>query len=139
MSFWSIDLFYALDMKRLLALLLLAACATAPQPTYDIVIRNGMIYDGSGGNPIRGDIAIRTDRIVTVGTFAGKGNMEIDAHGLAVAPGFINVMSQAQETLIGDGRGMSDIKQGVTTEIFGENESMGPLNLAMKEEIIQYQ
>ncbi|MDQ6802895.1 MAG: D-aminoacylase [Acidobacteriota bacterium] len=119
--------------------LFLCACATTSRPTYDIVIRNGTIYDGSGGDAIRGDVAIRGDRIAAVGRVDGAGKMEIDAHGLAVAPGFINIMSQAQESLIADGRGMSDVKQGVTTEIFGEGESMGPLSPAMKEEIKAYQ
>ena len=127
-------------MKRLLAAaLLLTACATTlppqPAPAYDIVIRNGTIYDGSGVDPTRGDVAIRGDRIAAVGNVSGRGKTEIDAHGMAIAPGFINEMSQAQETLIADGRAMSDIKQGVTTEIFGEGESMGPLSPAMKQEI----
>ncbi|MGZ7078567.1 MAG: N-acyl-D-amino-acid deacylase family protein [Thermoanaerobaculia bacterium] len=124
----------------LLSFLLLASCATAPSKgTYDAVIRNGMIYDGRGGDPFRGDVAIDGDRIVAVGTVTGKGRTDIDAHGLAVAPGFINVMSQAQEALLVDGRGMSDLKQGVTLEIFGEGESMGPLTPAMKKEIIESQ
>jgi N-acyl-D-amino-acid deacylase len=119
--------------------LFLCACATTSRPTYDIVIRNGTIYDGSGGDSIRGDVAINGDRIASVGRVDGAGKTEIDAHGLAVAPGFINIMSQAQESLIADGRGMSDVKQGVTTEIFGEGESMGPLSPAMKEEFKTYQ
>jgi N-acyl-D-amino-acid deacylase len=98
-----------------------------------------MVYDGSGGDAIRGDLAIRGDRIAAVGKVNGRGTTEIDAHGLAVAPGLINVMSQAQESLIADGRGMSDIKQGVTLEVFGEGESMGPLSPAMKEELKRYQ
>src|SRR5581483_12311902 len=127
-----------------LSLVLLTACATStppPQPAtaYDIVIRNGTIYDGSGVDAIRGDVGIRGDRIAAVGQLSGRGKSEIDAHGMAVAPGFINVMSQAQEALIADGRGMSDLKQGVTTEIFGEGESMGPLNPAMKEELREQQ
>ena len=124
----------------LTSLALLAACATTtPQQTYDIVIRNGIIYDGSGGDAIRGDVAIRGDRIAAVGAGNGGGKTEIDAHGMAIAPGLINIMSQAQETLIADGRAMSDIKQGVTLEIFGEGESMGPLSPAMKDEMRQYQ
>ena len=104
---------------------------------HDVVIRNGMIYDGRGGDPFRGDVAIDGDRIVAAGTVTGKGRTDIDAHGLAIAPGFINVMSQAQEALLVDGRGMSDLKQGVTLEIFGEGESMGPLSPAMKKEMIE--
>ena len=84
-------------------------------------------------------MAIRGDRIAAVGAVNGGGKTEIDAHGMAIAPGLINIMSQAQETLIADGRAMSDIKQGVTLEIFGEGESMGPLSPAMKDEIRQYQ
>ncbi|MEK6371089.1 MAG: D-aminoacylase [Acidobacteriota bacterium] len=121
------------------SLLILSACATtAPQP-YDTVIRNAVIYDGRGGDPVRGDLAIRGDRIAAVGVVEGRGRTEIDAHGLAVTPGFINIMSQGQESLIADGRAMSDIKQGVTTEIMGEAESMGPLSPAMKKELAEGQ
>jgi N-acyl-D-amino-acid deacylase len=125
-------------MRRLLALafLSLAACATTPQPAYDIVLRNATLYDGSGKPATHGDLAIRADRIAAIGEVRGRGAKEIDVHGLAVAPGFINVMSQAQESLIADGRGLSDTKQGVTTEIFGEGESMGPLSPAMKKEFV---
>lgn len=119
----------------LLMIAFLSACVTTSQPPYDIVIRNGTIYDGTGGPPIHGDVGIRGDRIVAFGVLHGRGKREIDVHGLAVAPGFINVMSQAQETLIADGRGMSDIMQGVTLEVFGEGESMGPLSPAMKAEM----
>ncbi len=103
---------------------------------HDVVIRNGILYDGSGRDAIRGDLAIDGDRISALGAVPGHGRMEIDAHGLAVAPGFINVMSQAQESILIDGRAMSDLKQGVTTEIFGEAESMGPLSPAMKQEMV---
>jgi len=126
-------------MRRLLPLaLLLAAACTSTAPRYDVVIRNAVIYDGSGGAATHGDVALAGDRIAAVGAVAGKGKSEIDAHGLAVAPGFINVMSQAQESLIADGRGLSDVKQGVTTEIMGEGESMGPLSPAMKKEFADY-
>jgi N-acyl-D-amino-acid deacylase len=114
---------------------LLFGCATH----YDLVLRNANLYDGSGGPPVAGDLAIRGDRIAAVGTVSGRGTREVDVHGLAVAPGFINVMSQAQESLIADGRGISDTKQGVTTEIMGEGESMGPLSPAMKKEFVEYQ
>jgi N-acyl-D-amino-acid deacylase len=128
-------------MKRFLMLAAaaaLSACATT-QPHYDTIIRNVAIYDGSGGQEIRGDVAIAADRIAAVGTVRGHAGNEIDGHGLAAAPGFINVMSQAQESLIADGRGLSDLKQGVTTEIFGEGESMGPLSVAMKKELVSLQ
>lgn len=101
------------------------------------MIRNGTIYDGSGHDPIHGDVAIDGDRIAAVGTVQGRGRTEIDAHGLAVSPGFINVMSQSTESLIADGRGMSDLLQGVTTEILGEGESAGPLTPAMKKEWLE--
>ncbi|HXH92105.1 MAG TPA: D-aminoacylase [Thermoanaerobaculia bacterium] len=125
-------------MRRLLALavLLLAACATTPKTDYDIVLRHATLYDGSGKPATQGDLAIRADRIAAIGDVPGRGAKEIDVHGLAVAPGFINIMSQAQESLIADGRGLSDTKQGVTTEIFGEGESMGPLSPAMKKEFV---
>lgn len=124
-------------LLRYTLFLLLAGCASAP--AYDVVLRNAQLYDGSGGRAVHGDLAIRGDRIAAVGSVAGRGKSEIDVHGLAVAPGFINVMSQAQESLIADGRSLSDTKQGVTTEIFGEGESMGPLSPAMKQEFVDYQ
>ncbi|HEX7119864.1 MAG TPA: D-aminoacylase [Longimicrobiales bacterium] len=119
---------------------LLAACGAGPAPQYDVVIRNGTIYDGSGGPPVRGDVAVRGDSIVAVGDVgAGRGAIEVDATGLAVAPGFINMLSWATESLIEDGRSLSDIRQGVTLEIFGEGSSMGPLNEAMKREMLERQ
>jgi N-acyl-D-amino-acid deacylase len=128
-------------MRRFVFFLLalaLSACAST-RPAYDTVIRNVAIYDGSGGEARHGDVAIAGDRIAAVGVVDGRGKTEIDGHGLAAAPGFINVMSQAVESLIADGRGMSDVKQGVTTEIFGEGESAGPLTPAMKKEVVDYQ
>src|SRR5258708_26730495 len=122
--------------------LLRAACATTTPvltPKYDVVLRNATLYDGSGRAPIHGDLAISGDRIAALGEVHGRGRQEIDVHGLAVARGFINIMSQAQESLIADGRGVSDTKQGVTTEIFGEGESMGPLSPAMKQELVEQQ
>jgi N-acyl-D-amino-acid deacylase len=113
--------------KLLLPMLLLSACAH-----YDVVIRDGTIYDGSGGAPVTADLAIRNDRIVKIGKVSGKAAQEIDARGKAVAPGFINMLSWATESLIVDGRGMADVKQGVTLEVFGEGWSMGPLSDALK-------
>jgi len=128
-------------MKRLhRPLILLAAlawgCATTPVPIrYDAVIRNGLIYDGSGSAPRKGDVAITGDTIAAVGDIgSGRGSIEIDAHGRAVAPGFINMLSWANESLIVDGRSQSDIHQGVTLEVMGEGWSMGPLTEAMKRE-----
>ncbi len=105
----------------------------APPPAYDLVIRDAQIFDGSGGAPFRGEVAVRGPRIVYVGAHApGAGVREIDAHGKALAPGFINMLSWANESLIADGRGLSDLKQGVTLEVMGEGDSMGPLTEAMR-------
>lgn len=101
---------------------------------YDTIIRNGIIYDGNGGAPYKGDVAINADTIAAIGdlkNFAAKN--EIDANGKAVAPGFINMMGHSEDALFQDGRSQSDLRQGVTTEIFGEF-SMGPLNAKMKEQ-----
>lgn len=102
---------------------------------HDLIIRRGVIYDGRGGAPYEGDVAVDGDRIVAVGDIGtGHGREELDADGLAVAPGFINMLSWANEALLADGRSQSDIRQGVTLEVLGEGSSMGPLNDAMKEE-----
>ncbi len=115
-----------------------AACAAPTQ--YDILIRNGTIYDGSGGAPVTGDIAINGDTIVSVGAIgSATGRTEIDAKGLAVAPGFINMLSWAGTPLLADGRSQSDIRQGVTLEVFGEGTSGGPLTDAMKTEMLEQQ
>lgn len=120
------------------SVILFTAC-TAPTE-YDIVIRHGTIYDGSGSPPFIGDVAIDGDRIMAVGSLErARGRLEIDATGLAVAPGFINMLSWATESLIEDGRAQSDIRQGVTLEVFGEGWSMGPLNERMKKELIEQQ
>ncbi len=101
--------------------------------TFDVLIRNGMVYDGSGSKPRKADVGIKGDKVVAVGNLrSAKAATVINATGLAVAPGFINMLSWAVEDLIVDGRSMGDIKQGVTTEIFGEGSSMGPLNDEMK-------
>lgn len=103
---------------------------------YDIIIRNGMIYDGNGGKPFKGDIAINADTIAAIGNLGDVQAIEtIDAKGMAVAPGFINMLSWANESLIEDGRSQSDIRQGVTLEVMGEGSSMGPLNTKMKNEM----
>ena len=99
---------------------------------YDVVIRGGTIYDGSGAPGRRGDVAIRGDSIAALGTVEGGGRVEVDATRLAVAPGFINMLSWATESLIADGRSQSDIRQGVTLEVFGEGSSLGPLTDEMK-------
>jgi N-acyl-D-amino-acid deacylase len=97
------------------------------KPDYDLIIRSGMIYDGLGGNPFAGDIAIHADTLAEMGDLSDKkGAREIDVQGLAVAPGFINMLSWADGSLLKDGRSMSDLKQGVTLEVFGEGWSPGP-------------
>jgi len=127
-------------MKRPIAIaaIVLASgfAAAAAKPTYDTLIRNGTIYDGSGRPPYRGDVAIRGDKIVYVGRKAsGRAKHLVNARGLAIAPGFINMLSWGVETLIADGRGLSDIHQGFTLEVFGEGESMGPLTPEMKKRL----
>lgn len=100
---------------------------------FDVVLRQGLIHDGSGSSPWVGDIAVRGDRIVAMDTaILGGGRAETDMSGLAVAPGFINMMSWSPESLIADGRSLSNIMQGVTLEVMGEGTSMGPLNDEMK-------
>ncbi len=104
---------------------------------YDIIIRGGTLYDGTGEESIPGDVAIVDDRIVALGDIGpATAHHEIDATGLAVAPGFANIMSHSHASLFQDGRALSDIKQGVTFEIFGEGKSMGPLTGPMKENYI---
>jgi N-acyl-D-amino-acid deacylase len=122
----------------LLFVLLLTACRQAP--SYDLVIRRGTLYDGSGGPPRVADIAVTGDTVAAIGDLGGAtGKQEIDAQGLAVAPGFINMLSWANESLLVDGRSQSDIRQGVTLEVMGEGNSMGPLNARMKKEDIALQ
>ncbi|MBS3744256.1 MAG: D-aminoacylase [Wenzhouxiangellaceae bacterium] len=117
-----------------------ASGAESVEPRYDVVILDGLVYDGLGGNPVAADVAIREDRIAALGEFdTSEATTAIDATGMAVAPGFINMLSWATETLIEDGRGLSDLRQGVTLEVFGEGWSMGPLNDAMKNEIMARQ
>ena len=134
-------------LRRITALTVLFLAAAAcnnepPQPAvepFDLLIANGTIYDGHGGDPYAGDVAIRGDRIVAIGRDLGPATRTIDAEGLAVAPGFINMLSWATESLIEDGRSQSDIRQGVTLEIMGEGWSMGPLNDAMKANYVAQQ
>jgi N-acyl-D-aspartate/D-glutamate deacylase len=126
-------------LRALSLALFCAACASAPSDEFDLVIRHGTIVDGSGGKPYEGDVALRGDRIVALGNFEGRGRTEIDAAGRAVAPGFINMLSWAVDSLIVDPRGLADVRQGVTLEVFGEGESMGPLNDKMKREMLEQQ
>jgi len=111
-----------------------------PSSSYDVLIRGGTVYDGSGAPGRRGDVALNGDTIVAIGNLSpARGRLEINAAGLAVAPGFINMLSWATESLIVDPRAQSDIRQGVTLEVFGEGSSMGPLNERMKKEMVEDQ
>ncbi|HEY1605544.1 MAG TPA: amidohydrolase family protein [Allosphingosinicella sp.] len=119
---------------------LVFAGSAAPAPRYDTILRGGTLYDGGGGRPFIGDVAIKGDRIVAIAPhLAGAGRREISVRGLAVAPGFVNMLSWANESLIADGRGESDILQGVTLEVMGEGDSMGPLNDEMKRHAVERQ
>jgi N-acyl-D-amino-acid deacylase len=131
-------------LMRLLALLLAALALFRPTPTpaqspaYDVIIRGGTVYDGTGAAGRRVDVGIRGDRIAAVGDLAaGQAPLVIDAGGLAVAPGFINMLSWSTDSLIADGRSQGEIRQGVTTEIFGEGGSMGPLTDEMKKRAVE--
>jgi N-acyl-D-amino-acid deacylase len=119
--------------KTLILLLLIFSCS--PPINYDILIKNGTIADGSGNPTYIGSVGINADTIAAVGKITGTGTSEIDASGLVVAPGFINVLSWATESLIEDGRSQSDIRQGVTLEVFGEGWSMGPLSKDLKKDL----
>ncbi len=108
--------------------------------TYDVIIRGGTVYDGSGAEGVVADVAIRGDRVAVIGQLGdAQAKTSIDAKGLAVAPGFINMLSWATTSLLHDGRSQGDIRQGVTLEVFGEGWSMGPLNERMKKEMIERQ
>src|SRR5437879_13165357 len=127
----------------LLALVIVSFVLLSPRATaanYDLVIRNGTIYDGSGAAPFSGAVAISGDTIAAIGKLTdARGKTEIDARGLAVAAGFINMLSWANESLIQDGRSQSEIRQGVTTEIMGEGESMGPVNDRVRQYMLKQQ
>ena len=126
-------------MKPLLSILLITiilnGCTSHDTESFDVLIKNGQIVDGSGEASYIGDIGIRGDTISAIGKLSGaKGEIEIDATGLVVAPGFINMLSWAVDALIEDGKSQSDIRQGVTLEVFGEGTSMGPWTDEMKKE-----
>ena len=122
------------------ALLVSGGAAGAETDSFDLLVRNGTIYDGSGGTPYVGDVGIKGDRIIYVGpSRAAQATKTVDATGLAVAPGFINMLSWATESLLVDPRGQSDLRQGVTLEVMGEGWSMGPLNDEMKKLAVQRQ
>ncbi len=125
-------------LAAFVTLLTLTACESKQQA--DLVLRGGTIYDGSGSAPITGDVAIVGDSIVAVGDASGwKSTTEVDVTGLAVAPGFINMLSWGTESLLHDGRGLSDVMQGVTLEVFGEGSSMGPITDTMRAEMLAEQ
>ena len=124
-----------MNLRAAAVALLVAAlpAAALAAPDYSLVIRGGTIFDGSGEKPIVGDVAVKGDRIVYVGPRApGEAAKIVDASGKAVSPGFINMLSWAVDSLIEDGRGVADVIQGVTLEVFGEGNSMGPWNATMK-------
>src|SRR5438309_6171647 len=122
-----------------------AGFAQPPTPSqipapFDVVIKGGTLYDGTGAEPKHADVAIRKDRIAGIGDFkTAKAKTVVDANGLAVAPGFINMLSWSNESLIQDGLSQSEIRQGVTTEIMGEGESMGPVNDRVREHMLREQ
>jgi N-acyl-D-amino-acid deacylase len=117
---------------RWIAVFLVLLAAGCAKPEYDVIIRHGTVYDGSGNAPVPGDVALRGDRIAEVGALDGsRGRVEIDARGMAVAPGFVNMMTGGA-TLFADGRSQSEIRQGVTLAVMGEGESMGPLTPEMR-------
>jgi N-acyl-D-amino-acid deacylase len=127
-------------MRVLLLALLPLVSSCEREPEYDLLVRGGTVYDGTGAPGVAGEVAIRGDRIAYVGPEApGRARREIDASGQAVAPGFINMLSWSTESLLVDGRGQSDLRQGVTLQVMGEGFSMGPLTPPMKEEMLARQ
>ena len=124
------------SFRLLLAALLVTGCG----PRYDVIIRGGTVYDGSGGQPVVADVGIVRDSIAAVGDLArARARLVVDARGLAVAPGFINMLSWATDDLLHDGRSQSDIRQGVTLEVMGEGESMGPVSDSMRADALRHQ
>jgi N-acyl-D-amino-acid deacylase len=127
------------DCRLIVVLCLAAMSMTAndllaqQETSFDVIVRGGTVFDGSGAPGVRADVAIKGDKIAALGDLSNAtAKQVINADGMAVAPGFINVLSWATESLLADGRAQSDIRQGVTLEVFGEGKSMGPLTEAMK-------
>jgi N-acyl-D-amino-acid deacylase len=128
-------------------LVALACCAHQPAPAagpasaaapYDVIIRGGTVYDGTGASGVRTDVGIRGDRIATIADLSAQAATNVvDATGLAVAPGFINMLSWSTESLLIDGRSQGEVREGVTTQIFGEGSSMGPLTPEMKKRAVE--
>jgi N-acyl-D-amino-acid deacylase len=128
----------ALALSTLAAAVCDVSSARQQPPAYDVLIRGGTVYDGTGSPGRRVDVGLRGDRIAAVGELSASGVANVvDAAGLAVAPGFINMLSWSTESLLVDGRSQGEIRQGVTTEIFGEGSSMGPLTDAMKKRMVE--
>jgi N-acyl-D-amino-acid deacylase len=129
-------------MRAPLGLILAAAVLAArctPSPQYDTVIRHGTVYDGSGSAGVVADVALQGDRIAAVGDLsAARGTQEVDATGLAVSPGFVDMLNHSEQSLFADGRSQSTIRQGVTLEVFGES-SMGPFSDQMKHDVVERQ
>lgn len=122
-------------MNRLLLLLIVLLVSCQTKTSYDIILRNGTVYNGTGTAPVKADIAISGDTIAAIGNLkTATAQQDINVEGMAIAPGFINMLSWANESLIEDGRSQSDIRQGVTLEVFGEGVSDGPLTDWMKKE-----
>lgn len=127
--------------ERVLAVCVVLAllCACSSSPRYDVIIRNGTVFDGSGSPGVTGDVAIQGQKIAALGDLTGAtAPVEVDARGLVVAPGFINMLSHSETSLIADGRSMGELKQGVTLEVFGEG-SMGPMSDKMKADALERQ
>ena len=123
----------------LCAIVLFISTCNTTVTHYDLLIENGTVYDGNGGQAYVADIGVNGDRVVAIGQLQASANELINAEGFAVAPGFINMLSWATDSLIIDGRSQGDIRQGVTLEVFGEGRSEGPLNEAMREQAIATQ
>ncbi|MEN3334611.1 MAG: N-acyl-D-amino-acid deacylase [Blastocatellia bacterium] len=124
-------------LALIILLPLIAAAQTQPARRFDVIIKGGVVYDGTGGPPRRADVGIRGDRIAAIGNLkSATAATVVDATHLAVAPGFINMLSWSTESLIIDGRSQGELRQGVTTQIFGEGESMGPLSAEMKRRLL---
>src|SRR5256714_4864259 len=136
------------SLQRILILLLALALSALAQgqkraisspQSFDIIIKGGTVYDGTGHPPVKTDVGIKGDRIAAIGNLSrAAATTIVDAKGLAVAPGFINMLSHSETSLIRDPRSLSELKQGVTTQIFGEL-SMGPLNDEMKRRLREQQ
>src|SRR5438132_3197836 len=116
-----------------LCCLFLPCVGVARAENYDVLIRGGTVYDGSGARARQVDVALRGDRVAAVGDLGeATAKTIVDAKGLAVAPGFINMLSWSVDSLLADGRSQSEVRQGVTTQIMGEGWSWGPVNDAIK-------